>query len=283
MFTLTEWKHPDNFQNALKLKSHWNKLKSSLRYYGYNLTDYFSSVEYKPLYNPDPKYTDAENVLRYPHMHALVPSYIDLELARRLWYKATNCTADQVHIPEDLDPALKNPVAYLTKYMTKSDMQAGFHKGERRFIFSRNYKPYQVEYKYQKKGEIHTFIPFVSNGGGIVIPRRLKAPKEDWLKVEQFYKTKIEEWYDKFPEQAEQLRKEEEFYYLEQEQRRENYDVLDDYLIETEFQGDFVVDRSDPRKKDNPAHVYANVKMGTFLSALSKKGKIDNDLKSNDK
>jgi len=237
MLTLTELKHPSNFENAKELTKHWARLRASLRKHGIPVTDYFWTKEYKPLHNPFGHYNDftcpdCENVcepldlhcendsfknddiefigdfhfscrvcghvfedvdekdfdinLLYPHLHILVPAYIDVNLIRRLWFLATERTADQVNIPDDENNIIKNPVAYMTKYFSKSDMQLGFSKGERRYGCSRNYPARELEQKYSFDiAGVHyegVYVPY-SGGGGIFIFNKWKVPDNEWLKI----------------------------------------------------------------------------------------------------
>jgi len=212
MLTLTEWKNPDNFDNSLRLTEHWNRLRASLRKHNIIMKDYIWTKEYKPLYASEDaiikqakkfnalKFEDAikyvkahiedlnkdwketsETALFYPHMHVSIPAYIDLDLIKRLWFLATKQTADQVHIPED-DELPSNPMAYMTKYLLKSDMLDGFHKHERRYGCSRKYPAGELaqNYEYEINGEIikGSYVPFYGDKNALYIPNKFKIPDE---------------------------------------------------------------------------------------------------------
>jgi len=142
MITLTEVKHPDNESNAREIMKHWNRLRASLRKNGHPLTNYFWTREYKPLYGSD-------SPIMYPHLHVAIKASIPYALLQRLWLLASG--ASRVHVPTDEEVnKLCDPVAYMSKYLTKSDMNDGFKKGERRYGFSRTGFPnYNVEHTYK--------------------------------------------------------------------------------------------------------------------------------------
>jgi hypothetical protein len=279
MLTLSEWKHPSNYANAKEIMTHWGRLRAALRYYHFNLTDYFFVKEYKQIdkkYSPDLYYslTPSQRRLLYSHLHVLIPLYIDIALVARLWYKATCNTANQVHILKDLDKGLENPMAYLTSYTAKGDPVLGFSKGEHRFGFSRNYKSRQLAYIYARKGtfnygaEFGSYVPYSSNEGGVFFGSWLKLTKELKEQIQAFYDSTVIEYYNTHP--FEQAKKDE---YEENESNMMDYrndalEILYDDLREKKFVGDYVIDNLYLSKRDNPAHDYAMAKVSFFMKAL---------------
>lgn len=282
MLTLTERKHPSNYENAKQLKTHWNKLRAFLRYHDAFLTDFFYVVEYKPIGVRAKFYdilTEEEKLLLFPHMHILIPEYIDVELIRRGWFKVTGYTANSVHLPDDNDPSLKNPASYLMKYITSADFGVGFSKHERRVGFSRNYKAKELAYIYPKKGtylwggKFGSYTPYISNKGGIFFPSWLRVSKEDQEKIQDQYDLFVEEYYtlDKNSKEAaarDQYNADESNMF---DYREQVLDVLYDKFRDEKFVGEYVVDDLYMGKWHNPAHGYAVAKVGTLLRVLKDK------------
>jgi hypothetical protein len=70
------------------------------------------------------------------HYHILIDKFIPFDVIQGCWYLATEKTAYRVRINA---VQLYSPAGYMAKYLTKSFDEEGFHKGERRYGFSKNY------------------------------------------------------------------------------------------------------------------------------------------------